>query len=265
LKEKLVLAKKNNKLPKLLIVVHFAGYPCNLKEIYFLSKKYKFKVLEDSSHALGSKIQNDPIGSCKYSDVSIFSFHAIKIITTGEGGAITTNNSKIFEQVKKLRSHGIVKLENRPNFWHYDQKDLGFNYRITDFQCALGRSQLSRLDSIIKKRNLIARKYDNFFKNYKIDILQPIDNTLCSYHLYVINTPHRNKLYKYLKKNNIESNVHYIPIFMHSFYKKKFKFKLENFPNTLKYFNSCLSIPLYTQMSNAEQITVIKKIKTFYK
>jgi len=265
LKEKLVLAKKNNNVPKLLIVVHFAGYPCNLKEIYFLSKKYKFKVLEDSSHALGSKIQNDPIGSCKYSDASVFSFHAIKIITTGEGGAITTNSSEIFEQVKKLRSHGIMKLKNRKNFWHYDQKELGFNYRITDFQCSLGRSQLSRLNSIIKKRNLIAKKYDNFFKNYKVDILQPRDSTLCSYHLYVINTSHRNKLYNYLKKNNIESNIHYIPIFMHSFYKKKFKFKLKNFPNTMKYFNSCLSIPLYTQMSNAEQSTVIKKIKKFYK
>ena len=171
----------------------------------------------------------------------------------------------VISEVRKLRSHGIVKLKNRKKLWHYDQKDLGFNYRITDFQCALGRSQLSRIDSIIKKRNFIAKKYDNFFRNYHIDVLEPRANTLCSYHLYVINTPHRDKLYEYLKRNNIETNVHYIPIFMHSYYKKRFQFKLKDFPNTLKYFNSCLSIPLYTQMKSAEQDTVIKKIKIFYK
>ena len=265
LREKLNLAKKNNTLPALIIVVHFAGYPCDLKEIYQLSKKFKFKILEDSSHALGSKIEDNPIGSCKYSDVSVFSFHAIKIITTGEGGAITTNSSRIFSEVQKLRSHGIVKLKKRKFFWQYDQKDLGFNYRITDFQCALGRSQLSRIDTIIRKRNFIARKYDKFFRNYHVDILKPTAKKLCSYHLYVINTPHRDKLYDYLKKNHIETNVHYIPIFMHSYYKKRFKFNLKDFPNTLKYFNSCLSIPLYTQMNNAEQTTVMKKIKNFYK
>lgn len=265
LKEKLILAKKFNKLPSLIIVVHFAGYPCDLKEISKLSKMYDFKILEDSSHALGSKINNQPIGGCKYSDVNVFSFHAIKIITTGEGGAITTNNSKLYNKIQKLRSHGIFRKNNEEKIWQYDQKYLGYNYRITDFQCALGRSQLKRLNKIVKKRNIIAKRYDKFFNDYPIDILVPKSKLISSYHLYVINTTKRDKLYNYLKKNKIETNIHYIPIFMHSYYKKKFKFSIKEYPNTLRYFKSCLSIPIFTQMKISEQEYVQKKIKEFYK
>ena len=265
LKEKLILAKKFNKLPSLIIVVHFAGYPCDLEEISKLSKMYNFKILEDSSHALGSKINNQPIGGCKYSDVNVFSFHAIKIITTGEGGAITTNNSKLYNKIQKLRSHGIFRNNNEEKIWQYDQKYLGYNYRITDFQCALGRSQLKRLNKIVKKRNIIAKRYDKFFNDYPIDILVPKSKLISSYHLYVINTTKRDKLYNYLKKNKIETNIHYIPIFMHSYYKKKFKFSIKEYPNTLRYFKSCLSIPIFTQMKISEQEYVQKKIKEFYK
>ena len=162
-----------------------------------MSKKYKFKILEDSSHALGAKIDQNPIGSCKFSDVSVFSFHAIKIITTGEGGAITTNNRKIFERSLKLRSHGIERNINKNKQWSYNQSTLGFNYRITDFQCILGSSQIKRLPSIIK-RNVIAKKYDKFFSQYPdINILKPLKGYISSYHLYVINLKKRDELYKF--------------------------------------------------------------------
>jgi UDP-4-amino-4,6-dideoxy-N-acetyl-beta-L-altrosamine transaminase len=265
LKEKLISAKNKNKLPFLVIVVHFSGYPCDLKEIYQLSMKYNFKILEDSSHALGSKINNEMIGSCKYSDINVLSFHAVKIITTGEGGAITTNNYKLFLKIQKLRSHGIFKKNKGKKIWRYDQKYLGYNYRITDFQCALGRSQLKRIKKIIKKRNKIAKKYDKFFNDHSVDILVPKSKTLSSYHLYVINVPKRDGLYNFLKKNQIETNIHYIPIFMHSYYKKNFKFSIKDFPNTLKYFKSCLSIPIFTQMKSSEQNYILNKIKEFYK
>ena len=249
---------------KAVIAVDYAGHPCDWDSLKYLSKKYRFKLINDACHSMGSKLHNNQKYATNYSDFVTQSYHPVKAITTGEGGSIFSKDKKIANRIAEIRNQSM-RHTKKEGPWYYETHEAGLNFRITDFQCALGRSQLSRIDTIIRKRNFIARKYDKFFRNYHVDILEPTAKKLCSYHLYVINIPHRDKLYDYLKKNHIETNVHYIPIFMHSYYKKRFKFNLKDFPDTLKYFNSCLSIPLYTQMNNAEQTTVMKKIKNFYK
>ena len=154
---------QKKKLPKIIVIVHYAGEPANLKKIYSLSKKFKFKIIEDASHALGSKYQNHKIGNCKFSSATVFSFHPVKPITTGEGGVVTTNNLKIFKKIYSLRSHGIeranFKNKKVPKLWYYEQTDLGFNYRMNDIEATLGISQLSNIDQFIKKRNYLARRY----------------------------------------------------------------------------------------------------------
>ena len=178
LKEKLIIAKKNNKLPKIIIPVHYAGQSCEMREIKALSEEFNFKIIEDASHAIGGEYLKEKIGSCKYSDITVFSFHPVKIITTGEGGIATTNDSKLRDKMKSLRSHGISRdshdLEDRPEneIWNYDQNSIGFNYRIPDINCALGLSQLKNLQFFIEKRKEIAKKYNLAFKNTCIIIIK---------------------------------------------------------------------------------------------
>jgi UDP-4-amino-4,6-dideoxy-N-acetyl-beta-L-altrosamine transaminase len=263
LEKKLIKSKKINKLPKAIIVVHFAGLSCDMIKIHQLSKKYKFKIIEDASHAAGSKYMNSKVGSCKYSDLCVFSFHAIKSITTGEGGAVLTNNKNYDERVKLLRSHGINK--NKKNFydksktnydWYYEATDISFNFRLTDFQCALGVSQLKRLEKFINKRRLIAKKYINKIKNTKLILPKIYKNNLSSWHLFVIRSKiksDRKKLYDYLKKNKVTTVLHYIPLNKHYFYKNK---KKEIFKNAQIYYDTALSIPIFPDLKN----TQIKKI-----
>ena len=197
LKKKLVLAKKNNKLPKIIVAVHYAGVPCDLKALFKLSKIYKFKIIEDASHALGSKLENKKIGNCYFSDACIFSFHPVKSITTGEGGCITTNKKKLSIKLRMLRTHGINKdrntfKNNNSPPWFFEQLLLGFNYRMNDIEAALGTSQIKRLDTFIRRRNKIAKIYNKHLK--KLPLILPLKSKkiYSAYHLYPIRVNTKN-------------------------------------------------------------------------
>jgi len=254
LKEKLIQAKKDNKLPKLVVPVHFAGQSCEMKAIWKLSKEYGFKVIEDASHALGGEYLNNKVGNCEYSDMAVFSFHPVKMITTGEGGAIMTNNEKLNEKIELLRSHGIAKdatkFDNQSDGdWYYEQRALGFNYRLTDIQAALGISQLKRLDSFVARRREIVKQYFDKLDNSVLPYQHPDANS--SWHLFVIQTEDRKATYKQLKTQGIMTQVHYIPVTSQPFYNRK---KLKN---SADFYRHCLSLPIYADLNNNEQNRVI--------
>ena len=255
LKEKLMQAKKDNKLPKLLVPVHFAGQSCEMKAIWELSKEYGFKVIEDACHALGGEYLNKKVGNCEYSDMAVFSFHPVKMITTGEGGAIMTNSKDLSDKIELMRSHGITKdpsnfVNESDGSWYYEQQILGFNYRLTDIQAALGISQLKRLDSFVEKRKEIAERYFNELENVILPYQHP--DTCSSWHLYVIKIKNRKEVYQRLKLKGIMTQVHYIPINKQPFYMDK---KLDN---SSSFYHNCLSLPIYVSLSSQEQSRVIK-------
>lgn len=270
LKNKLEHAKKNGGLPDLVIPVHLTGNSCDMKEIGKLSKKYGFKVLEDASHCIGGDYKNKKIGSCKYSNACVFSFHPVKIITTGEGGAITTNNKSLDKKIKLLRSHGIErdkkKFKSSDSLdWYYEQQDLGFNYRMTEIQASLGLSQLKRIKKIIRKRNQIARYYD---KHLNIEGISKPDLELfkgSSFHLYVIRIKKlRDNLRKHLLTKGIICNLHYFPIHLQPFY-KDLGFRKKMYPKAEEYADEALSIPIYPELKDAEIDKIILEIESFYK
>ncbi|MFH1847093.1 MAG: DegT/DnrJ/EryC1/StrS family aminotransferase, partial [Candidatus Omnitrophota bacterium] len=203
------------------------------------------------------------IGSCKHSDITIFSFHPIKHITTGEGGALLTNDKNLYENVLKLRTHGIVKDASIP--WKYDISEFGFNYRITDFQCALGISQLKRLDKMVAKRRQMVESYNEAFENIaEIRLPYERSGTKASYHLYVIRTGYRDKLYDHLRKQGIYCQINYMPVHLFSLY-RKFGYKKGDFPVAEKYADECLSLPLYSSLTQSDQARVIQQVKQFFK
>ena len=273
--KKLKIAYKKKKLPKVVIPVHFAGLPCEMREIHKLSKKYKFKIIEDASHAVGAKYYGSKIGSCKYSDITIFSFHPVKIMTTAEGGAALTNSKELDFKLKFYRSHGITKerkflnKRNKAN-WYYECKDLGFNYRLNDIQSALGISQLKKVNKWLLYRNKLAKNYQKKLKNLPIEFFSSKKEFYSSYHLFIIQILKnkkgltRDNLFKYLHKKNIQTNVHYIPIHTHPFY-KKLGFKSKNFPNAEHYYKNCLSLPMHVALKFSDQNKVINLIKKFFK
>ena len=270
LEKKLIKAKRNNKLPKIIIITDFAGLPSCSSKIKTLSKKYNFKIIQDASHSLGAKYNGEYIGNCKYSDITVFSFHPVKIITTGEGGMITTNNKRMAEKLRILRSGGIKKnltknLLKNTGKWFYQQIDLGFNFRLTDIQCALGCSQLNRLDKFVKKRRLIANNYIKNFFDLPIKIQSENLNSISSYHLFTIQVKKniRTKLFDKLRSKGIYVNVHYIPIHTHPFI-KSLGFKKNDYPNSTNYYNGAISIPIYPSLSNKEQNYIIGVIKSFF-
>ena len=277
--------KIKKKKPKIVIPVHMGGYPCEMSKLKKLSKIYNFKIVEDAAHALGSKYdlkkKNVKIGSCKYSDVTVFSLHPVKSITTGEGGIITTNNKETYLRLLRLRSHGINKLNDKPinikyaytdnklNPWYYEMRELGYHYRITDIQCALGLGQLKKLNLFLKKRKEIAKIYDKEFKKTQnISSFQGFNRNLSSNHLYIIKIDYkkikktRRDLMLYLEKRNIITQVHYIPIVLHPYY-KKLGFDIKEFPEAKKYYDQCLSIPNYFKLSKKDQRYTINSIKSF--
>jgi len=273
LKNKLKKAKKNHQLPKIVMPVDFAGLSCHMQEIKKLSKIYNFKILEDASHALGAKYKNSSVGDCKFSDITVFSFHAVKIITTGEGGIAMTNNKQLAEKIKMLRTHGITRdkryMKNKKKlFWYYEQKYLGFNYRMTEIQAALGISQLKRLKNFVKKRNIIAKFYILKLSNLPIELPKEIKNIKSSYHLFVIKLKSnlikisRDQLCSKLRSLGINTNLHYIPLYLHPYF-KKFNFKKKSFPNMENYYKNAISIPMYYSLSKKNQKTIIKHLKYF--
>ena len=269
LEKKLIKAKKINRLPKIIIPVHLGGNPCEMKKLKSLSKKYKFKIIEDASHAIGATYENLPIGSCKYSDACVFSFHPVKIITTGEGGAMLTNNKDVALKFSALRNHGIIreKLSKKSHYnWYYEQRSLGYNYRMNDMEASLGSSQLNKLKQIIKERNKIANHYkknlnSNVVKFQKINKLSK-----SSYHLFIIRTNKRLRkiIYDKLKKNGIITSFHYIPIYRQPYY-NKFNFSKKNFLVSEEYYKDGLTIPLYFGFNKKIQNKVIKIINNTIK
>ncbi|MBP2201431.1 UDP-4-amino-4,6-dideoxy-N-acetyl-beta-L-altrosamine transaminase [Methanococcus voltae] len=268
-----LIEEKITSKTKAIIPVHYSGLSCNTKLIKGIADKHNLKIIEDGCHALGTEIFEYKIGSCINSDLCIFSFHPVKHITTGEGGMITTNDEELYNKLLKLRTHGITK--NAGEFicesqgpWYYEMQDLGYNYRITDIQCALGVSQLKKIDNFLDKRRSIAKKYDNAFKNNKnIDLLKSDNNCLNSYHLYVIKLKDektRLQLFNHLKDNQIYCQVHYIPVHLHPYY-QKLGFKKGELPNAEDFYNRVISLPMYPNLTDEEVDYVIDKVQNFFK
>ncbi len=268
LKHKLIYAKKHNKLPKIIVVVHLSGLPCDLAEIYKLSKEYGFYVIEDACHAIGSRYNNNNIGSCKYSDITVFSFHPVKVMTTGEGGMATTNIINLANKMRILRTHGITRdpdlMTHDPDGeWYYQQIDLGFNYRMTDIAAALGISQLLRLDSNIKKRHEIVRFYNKALSSLPLMLPYSDVSRYSSCHLYIVRIKNKKKLYseifELLTNFGIGVNKHYIPIHTQPFY-KNFGFKSGDFPESESYYREAISLPIFPDLTKKEQESVISAV-----
>ena len=255
LKKKLIQAEKDNNLPKLVVPVHFSGQSCEMKEIWELSKEYGFKIIEDASHALGGEYLEKKIGNCEYSDMAVFSFHPVKMITTGEGGAIMTNDKILSDKISLLRSHGVTKnnfQKKSDGDWYYEQQTLGFNYRLTDIQAALGISQLKRIDYFVKKRQKIATRYYKELKNIELPYQHP--DSKSSWHLFVVKVKNRKKVFNELRRCGVTSQVHYIPVNKQPYYGNTF------LKNSDSYYNDCLSLPIYVDLTSEEQDKVINSL-----
>ena len=271
LEKKLIQAKKSNKLPKIVMPVHFAGQSCNMKKIHALSQEYGFKIIEDASHAIGGKYLDKPIGGCQYSDITVFSFHPVKIITTAEGGLATTNSEELVEYMRLFRSHGIthdssLMTKLTEGDWYYQQVDLGFNYRMTELQAALGVSQMQRLDKFVTQRHILQKRYDLLLNGLAIIKPYQDQDSYSALHLYPIQVDldsvdkSREKIFNELREAGIGVNVHYIPIHTHPYY-QQLGFKVGDFPNSESYYNRVISIPLFHAMTLGQQDEVVNNLK----
>ena len=271
LEDKLRKAKQVGRLPQLVTAVHFGGSPCDMDPIHTLSKKYGFKVIEDASHAFGASYNGVPIGGDKRSLASIFSFHPVKMITTGEGGALIVGTEAIWQKANIIRSHGVNSFSDERNKkdtcpWYYEQTEIGFNYRMTEMQAAMGTVQIGRLPKFVDKRNKLANLYKNKLANLPIKFQSILKGAKSSYHLFTIELKEkrfdRDRLYALLKENQIASQVHYIPLYHHPLY-KNLGFKNNYCKNAEKYFNSCLSIPLHQKLDEDDIDYVVEHIAKF--
>jgi UDP-4-amino-4,6-dideoxy-N-acetyl-beta-L-altrosamine transaminase len=271
LEQKLIHAKANDlQLPKVVIPVHLCGQPCEMNKIHKLGKEYGFSIIEDASHAIGGRYKNNPIGNCEYSDITVFSFHPVKIVTTAEGGAATTNNTKLAIKLELLRSHGVTRdsllMQNESHGgWYYEQVDLGFNYRMTEMQAALGVSQMSRLHDFVAKRNELAAAYDELLKDLPLIAPFQINDSYSGRHLYVIrlkldeiSLSHK-EVFDKLRENGIGVNLHYIPVHTQPYY-NGLGFKKGQFPIAENYYRDAISIPLFHVMTNEQQKEVVKTL-----
>lgn len=265
------IKKKITPKTKAIIPVHFSGNPCEMERIQAIAKEHGLIVVEDAAHALGAEYKGSKVGSGKYSDMTILSFHPVKNLTTGEGGMVLTNDDELYERLKFYRSHGITRdpkylkinesINKDEGIWYYEMHKLGFNYRITDIQCALGLSQLNKLDSFIAKRREIAAKYDEAFRSSdKITVLKETSEARSAYHLYVIQVNERKDLYNKLREKGIIANVHYIPVYYQPYY-KQLGYERGLCPNAERYYQRCLSIPIYPKLTQQQLDHVVSEIK----
>jgi UDP-4-amino-4,6-dideoxy-N-acetyl-beta-L-altrosamine transaminase len=273
LEQKLINAKNDNKLPKIVIPVHFAGQACDMKRIHELSQEYGFKVIEDASHAIGGRYLDQPIGSCRYSDITVFSFHPVKIITTAEGGVATTNSSEIIQRMRLFSNHGVTRdselmTKESEGGWYYQQVALGFNFRMTELQAALGISQMERLNEFITKRHILQERYDELLVNLPVTRPYQHPDSYSALHLYPIQVDtvkigkSHAQIFNEFREGGIGVNLHYIPIHTQPYY-QQFGFKEGDFPNSELYYNQAISLPLYSELSFILQnqvINIMKKI-----
>lgn len=271
LEQKLVIAEKEGALPKVVIPVHFSGQPCDMAAINALSQKYGFKIIEDASHAIGGKYKDEPIGNCRYSDITVFSFHPVKIVTTAEGGVAVTNDPKLAEQLNLLRSHGITRdegLMTKPvdGPWYYQQIELGFNYRMTDMQAALGVSQMRRLDKYVAKRHELAERYNELLKELPITLPWQIEDSYSGLHLYVIRLqldkiPKTHlEVFNGMREAGILVNLHYIPVHLQPYY-QEMGFEEGQFPEAEQYYKEAISLPMFPTMTEEQQNQVVSILK----
>jgi UDP-4-amino-4,6-dideoxy-N-acetyl-beta-L-altrosamine transaminase len=261
--------KAGGKLPKAIIPVHMSGQSCDMAAIHGLAQRYGFAVIEDASHAIGGRYGNGPVGDCRYSDIAIFSFHPVKIITTGEGGMAVTNNAALAKQMALLRSHGVTRETEDmtgpcDGAWYYQQVALGFNYRMTDIQAALGSSQIRHLEEWVARRQALAARYDQHLAALPLILPHSHPDASPAWHLYVIQLNEqspvsRAALFAALRKDKIGVNVHYIPVHLQPWY-RRFGFKPGDFPNAEAYYRRALSIPMFAAMSDAEQDHVMERL-----
>lgn len=273
LEAKLFEKKKTGHLPKIVIPVHFAGQSCEMEQIYSLSKKYDFITIEDACHALGGSYKESKIGSCKFSDITVFSFHPVKTITTGEGGMVLTNNENLYQKLIRLRTHGITKntefIQGKVlSAWCYEQIELGFNYRLTDIQAALGCSQMLRLNAFVERRRRLAKRYDALLKSLPLVLPYQHPDSNSAFHLYPVRlklneiSKSREQVFDELRKADIGVNVHYIPVHTQPFY-QRLGFKTGDFPVAEGYYQEAISLPLYYDLTDDNQdfvISIVSKV-----
>jgi UDP-4-amino-4,6-dideoxy-N-acetyl-beta-L-altrosamine transaminase len=272
---KLSQAAKIGKLPKVVIPVHLSGQPCDMATIHALSEQYGFKVIEDASHAIGGKYHGEPVGNCRYSDITVFSFHPVKIVTTAEGGMALTNDAALADAMALYRSHGITRdpaqMTQEPDGpWYYQQIELGFNYRMTELQGALGASQMDRLDVFVARRHELARRYGELLSTLPVTLPYQSPDTYSGLHLYVVRLQldaigrgHRS-VFDALRAEGIGVNLHYIPVHTQPYY-KKLGFRPEQFPQAQKYYAEAISLPMYSGLSFEQQDRVVAALSEVVK
>lgn len=273
LHEKLLAARHEGRLPAVLVAVHFAGQPTEQEEIWHLAREFGFRIIEDASHAIGATRNGEPVGSCRWSDITVFSFHPVKIITSAEGGMATTRDPLLAERMSLLRSHGITRdaskfrgFDGTPPAWAYEQQQLGYNYRMTDLHAALGASQLARLDKYVAARNTRAQRYNKLLAALPLALPAVLPGNLSAFHLYVVRLqsapgrPSRRHLFDQLRAQGIGVNLHYMPVHLQPYY-RELGFAPGDYPQAERYAEEAISLPLFAAMSDAQQDAVVNELE----